>query len=136
MSSATAREVTMKLTFARLMGGDDTYEGILKKSSIEETPTNYDRRYADSVIAGISEHREDIDAAISAHLRDWTIDRLNRVDLCIMRIAVYEMLYVDSIPKKVSINEAVKLSETFSGSEACKFVNGVLGSIGRELGEI
>ncbi|MEG1559445.1 MAG: transcription antitermination factor NusB [Clostridia bacterium] len=135
MSSTTAREITMKLTFARLVGGEDTYANVLEKSGIVETPTKHDFKYSDSVIAGIDENASEIDDLIVENLHDWTIERIGKVDLCILRIAVYELLYMDSIPPSVSIGEAVKLAQTFCDADAYKFINGVLGSIALSIKE-
>lgn len=63
----------------------------------------------------------------------WKIERLNKVSLGIMRLAVYELKYLDDIPANVTINEAVELSKKFSGEDEYKFVNGVLGAIARDL---
>ena len=75
---------------------------------------------------------EQLDAEIAACLRGWTLARLSRVDLAIMRLAVYEMQY-SGLPAAVAINEAVELTRKYSGEESCPFVNGVLGTISRKL---
>ncbi|MEE0297789.1 MAG: transcription antitermination factor NusB, partial [Christensenellales bacterium] len=67
-------------------------------------------------------------------LRGWTLARLSRVDLSIMRLAVFEMQYT-GLPAAVAINEAVELTRKYSGEESCPFVNGVLGTISRKLAE-
>ena len=77
---------------------------------------------------------KEIDEIISSHLTGkWKIERLNKVSLGIMRLAVYELKYLDDIPANVTINEAVELSKKFSGEDEYKFVNGVLGAIARNL---
>ena len=83
-------------------------------------------------VGGVKEHAEELDSEISACLRGWTLARLSRVDLAIMRLAVYEMQYT-GLPAAVAINEAVELTRKYSGEESCPFVNGVLGSISRKL---
>ena len=75
---------------------------------------------------------EQLDGEIAACLRGWTLARLSRVDLAIMRLAVYEMQY-SGLPAAVAINEAVELTRKYSGEESCPFVNGVLGTISRKL---
>lgn len=84
---------------------------------------------------GADKHLEEIDQAISNQLRKWSKDRLSRVSLSIMRIAVFEMLYCDDIPVSVSINEAVELAKKYGGEDDPSFVNGVLGGIARQKGE-
>ena len=84
------------------------------------------------VVSGVKENAADLDAEISACLRGWTIARLSRVDLAILRLAVYEMKYA-SLPAAVSINEAVELTRKYSSETSCSFVKGVLGTISRKL---
>jgi len=132
MSRKTAREVAMKLAFAELVGGGDTYESVLEKSGIEETPTDEDRAYAQAVLQGIEEKREEIDALLAQHAIGWRVERMPKVDLSILRVAVYEMLYRDDIPTGVSINEAVELAKVFGGEKSSAFINGMLGAIARK----
>lgn len=121
----------MKLAFAKLLGGEDTYESVLEESGINEEPTADDVAYSETVLAGIEEHSEEIDSTISGLSIDWRIDRMPKVDFCILRIAVWEMLYCDEIPEKVSINEAVELAKQFGGEHSSSFVNGVLGALSK-----
>ena len=111
MSRKTAREVAMKLAFARLFGGEDTYEAILEKSGIEEKPTEDDMNYSDEVLCGIEEHSAELDEKIAELAIGWSVERMPKVDLSILRVALYEMMYMDKIPSSVSINEAVELAK-------------------------
>ncbi len=79
------------------------------------------------------EHREEIDKKISDNLKGWTIDRLSKVSLAILRISVAQLLYMDDIPSGVVINEAVELSKHFGDSEDYQFINGALGKIEKSL---
>ncbi len=137
MSRKTAREVAMKLAFARLFGGEDTYEAILDKSGIEEAPTEDDMNYSTQVLAGVDEHLSEIDDLIGDLAIGWSIVRMPRVDLSILRIAIYEMLYRGDIPDSVSINEAVELAKRFGGDRSAAYINGMLGTLARrqEKGE-
>lgn len=87
--------------------------------------------YADGTAAGVFDHLDEIDAAVSANLRGWALDRLSRVALAVLRLAVYEIFYLPEIPESVSINEAVELTKKFATEEDAAYVNGVLGSIVR-----
>ena len=133
MSRKTAREVAMKLAFARLFGGEDTYEAILDKSGIAEKPTEADMAYSNEVLAGIEEHSGELDEKIKELAIGWSIDRIPKVDLSVMRVAMYEMLYMDKIPSSVSINEAVELAKRFGGEKSPAYINGMLGTLAREL---
>lgn len=83
--------------------------------------------YIEKVVDGFPEKREEIDGIISLHSHSWKIERISRVDLAILRLALFEMLYMDDIPDKVSINEAVELAKKYSTDKSHKYVNGLLG---------
>ena len=132
MARPIAREAAMQLVFEQLFGGDATAETLV--DLIDYVPSEKDGEYINTVVAGVKEHAEQIDGEISSCLRGWTLARLSRVDLSIMRLAVFEMQYT-GLPAAVAINEAVELTRKYSGEEPCPFVNGVLGTISRKLAE-
>ena len=130
MARPIAREAAMQLVFEQLFGGEGEAETLV--DLIDYTPEENDRAYIEAVVSGVREHAAEIDEEISACLRGWTLRRLSRVDLAILRLSVYEMQY-GGIPAPVSINEAVELTRKYSAEESCPFVNGVLGTISRKL---
>jgi len=81
---------------------------------------------------GISSNCQTIDEKIKAHLKDWDFKRINKIDLAILRLAIYEICFVKDIPCKVSINEAVELSKAFGEESSSSFVNGILAEIIKE----
>lgn len=86
--------------------------------------------YAEILLKGINEKREEIDRLIEAHASNWTVARMALVDLNLMRIAVYEInLAEEAIPAAVAINEAVELTKKYGTNESAKFVNGVLDQV-------
>ena len=87
--------------------------------------------YAKALYSGVSAHTEEIDNIISSYLTGWKLGRIAKVNLAILRLAVYEIRYLEDIPDSVAINEAVELAKTYSGSEDSAFINGVLGSVVR-----
>ena len=90
--------------------------------------------YAEALILGVAEHREDIDAQLEATSENWALDRMPVVDRAILRLATYEMVYVEDVPVSVAINEAVELAKVYGGEDdSSRFVNGVLGRIARSL---
>lgn len=123
----------MKNAFAKLFGGEDTYEGILDKSEIAEEPTEDDIAYSNEILAGIQEHFESIGTLIDELAIGWSIDRMPRVDLSILRVAIYEMLYRGDIPESVSINEAVELAKRFGGERSPAYINGMLGTLSKRI---
>lgn len=91
--------------------------------------------YIQSVINGVDEKQAELDESISQHLKKgWTLKRISKVALSILRLAVYEIKYVDDVPQKVAINEAVNLAKEYGGEEDARFINGVLGAIVKDMG--
>ncbi|HEY7875906.1 MAG TPA: transcription antitermination factor NusB [Actinomycetota bacterium] len=88
--------------------------------------------YARSVVDGVQAHQADIDALVSRYADRWAIDRMPVVDLSIVRMALYELLFRDDIPVAVGINEAVELAKSFSTDDSGRFVNGLLGRIAED----
>ena len=93
-----------------------------KDEPVEET----EKAFILSEVEGVNEHMEEIDGMIAACAKGWDPERMNKVDLAILRLAVYEMKFGET-PVGVAINEAVELAKKFSSDEAPAFVNGVLG---------
>ena len=88
-----------------------------------------DRDYMLAKTKGIAEKVDEIDQIINENTTGWKTSRMNKVDLSILRLAVYEMKWDEDVPVKVAINEAVELAKRFSGEEGPAFINGVLGKI-------
>lgn len=92
--------------------------------------------YAEALVQGVSQNVLAIDARLASTSENWSVARMPIVDRCILRLATYEMLYVEEVPVSVSINEAVELAKDFGGEdESHRFVNGVLGRIARQVEE-
>ena len=97
-----------------------------KEEPVEES----DKAFILSEVEGVHEHMEEIDAIIEQSATGWDLGRMNKVELAILRLAVYEMKYGET-PVGVAINEAVELAKKFSSDEAPAFVNGVLGKVAK-----
>jgi N utilization substance protein B len=91
------------------------------------------RLFADPLIRGVLEFRDEADACITKHAQNWELRRIAAVDRNILRLAIYEMLHRDDIPPVVSINEAVDIAKKFSTQDSGKFVNGILDKVKGEL---
>jgi N utilization substance protein B len=87
------------------------------------------REFAEGLVQGVQEHRDVIDAAIKARSKNWALARMPLVDLNVMRMAAYELMYRSDIPKKVSINEAIEIARKFGDKDSPAFVNGILDEI-------
>jgi N utilization substance protein B len=91
------------------------------------------RAFADPLIRGTIEHRDEADGIITKHAKNWELHRIAAVDRNILRLAIYEMLHREDIPPVVSINEAVDIAKKFSTQDSGKFVNGILDKVRGEL---
>ena len=130
MDRTTARAHAMKLIYEWEMGGDGGEETRL--NLLEVAPTEKEAGFMNRMFEGVVADAEKIDALLAPHLRGWTIERLTRVDLAILRLAVYE-LTLGKEPEGVVINEAVELANQYSTDKAGSFINGVLGNLVRAM---
>jgi N utilization substance protein B len=112
-----------------MSSGADEAEGVSPDSPVPG-PDVLD--YARSVVEGVQAHQADIDALISRYADRWAIERMPVIDLSIVRMALYELLWRDDIPVAVGINEAVELAKSFSTDDSGRFVNGLLGRIAED----
>ena len=148
MSRTTARAAAMQMIFEKISGGqggeetlkmvydelrEDGLPGVARIGRTE--PDDEDRAYITAALDGVLQHRDEIDGRIERTAKGWSLDRMALVDLTILRLAVWEILYADDVPGNVSIAEAVELTERFSDPADKGFVNGVLGTILREREE-
>jgi len=133
MSRRLAREVAMKLVFQISFSAleDQPIDDYIESYSDMLSPNNI--QYVRKVATVIKEHLAQIDAYINDYSENWKIDRLGRVDLSILRVAIAEMLFFKDIPYGVSINEAVELAKTFSTNKAPGYINGILDKIHNHL---
>lgn len=90
--------------------------------------------FGEELIHGVIEHREEIDSQIKTLAHNWDFDRIAKIDLAILRLAMFEMIYRKDIPPVVSINEAIDLSKQFSNADAKRFINGILDRLKGQLG--
>ncbi|MDV3429088.1 MAG: transcription antitermination factor NusB [Bacillota bacterium] len=128
MNRRYSREHGMKLLFG-LDFSDGSPEEMLE-NYIENNQIDMekiDMEYLKDIINGVTENKGEIDKAIEKNLSNWKIERISKVDLAILRLCVYEILYKNDIPNKVSVNEAINLSKKYSGAKSPSFINGVLG---------
>ena len=85
--------------------------------------------YLRQVLSLLDEHLEEVDDALHSALENWRLDRLSTIDRAILRIGAVELLFVDDVPPKVSIQEAIRLAESYGGGDSPRFVNGVLDAL-------
>ena len=126
MDRTSARAAAMKLLYEWEMGGDggeDTRVGML-----EIAPGEKEADYMEALYEGVRANVSAIDEAIEKFAVGWKLDRIMRVDLTILRLAIYELNYTD-LTDAIAVNEALELARAYSTPEAVTFVNGVLGSL-------
>lgn len=128
MNRIKQREQAFVLLFqSQFKSNDDDDESLaLYNENVEQIGD-----YAIELFKGVKDNTEEIDEIISQYIQGWKIGRISKVNLSILRIAVFEMKYIDSVPDSVAINEAVELCKKYSGKEDSSFINGVLGSYSR-----
>jgi len=129
MARSAARAAVMQLVYEKLLGGSG--EDTLKDLIVFE-PEDGDQAYIDMVFSGVQQHAEELDAIVAENSPSRQIERIARVDLSILRIALYEMIYTSDTPEAIAINEAVELAKQFSEPTSARFINGVLGTVSRK----
>ncbi|MDR1002227.1 MAG: transcription antitermination factor NusB [Oscillospiraceae bacterium] len=129
MNRRKIREQAFFLVFEKSFTGYEIPEIV---SLAMESRDLEDNAEATATAQGVFDNITEIDSIIDRHLKTWSRNRLSRVSLSILRLAVYEMKYVDSLEHGVSINEAVEMAKKFSVSQEASFINGVLGGYQRE----
>lgn len=132
MTRREAREAAFGLLFETEFRSDEAIDNIYKTSTenreIREDP------YIREVYFGTMDKLTELDDTIEKHAKGWTISRMSRVSRTVLRLAVYEMLYMrDRVPVRVSINEAIELSKKYDSEKARGFINGILNAVKNSL---
>ncbi|MDK2563168.1 transcription antitermination factor NusB [Romboutsia sedimentorum] len=92
-----------------------------------------DKEYMNKMCVALKENSEKINELISKYAKNWSIERMPKVDLAVLKVAICEILFVEDIPNKVSINEAIEIAKIYCDDKTPKFINGILGSVVNEL---
>ena len=98
----------------------------------QQLPNDKQERYIRRLVAGVAEHAAELDTYIEKYAKGWRFERISLVASAIMRVAMFEMLYMPDIPHGVAINEAVQIAKKYESPEVVRFINGILGSFLRE----
>jgi N utilization substance protein B len=123
-----ARELALKVLF-QLESSDDDPEEVLQYHAAEGAATSDVATFAGQLVRGVIANREKLDAVLSETSEHWKLEQMAKVDRIVLRIAVYEITIDRHVPTKAAINESIELAKTFSGEEAGRFVNGILGRV-------
>ena len=144
MTRTNAREIAVHLIYAIQCSGAPVEEVLASRleqdyydclgSEIEayqERPAAKQRRYIETVVRGVAEHREELEEQISRYSIGWNLNRISRLSRAIMELAMYEALYMEDVPRNTAIHEAILLAQKYEEPETVSFINGVLGSFAR-----
>ena len=129
MGRKKARDNAFKCIYQLEFMDDKNVEKLLEYCYDENQNTDNEKEYIQKVVNGVVEYLSIIDDNILKNLKNWTINRIAKIDLAILRLAIYEILYLEDIPAKVSVNEAVELAKEYGGTDSKSFVNGLLAKI-------
>lgn len=129
----TARENAFKLIFEKLINEDSDELGY---TALTEGLDENDKNFLDTLLCGVETEKEFLKSVVSRFLRGFNLDRIYKIDLAILYVSCYEILFLTDVPDKVSVNEAVELAKTYSTDKSPAFVNGVLAGVIADKEEI
>lgn len=145
MTRNTAREIAAHLayelsftdlpidTFLEQQLSGEAFEDLAPECNIyADLPNEKQKQYISRLVSGVSEHAAELDTYIERYAKGWRFDRISLVASAIMRVAMFEMMYMPDIPHGVSINEAIEIAKKYESPETVKFMNGILGTFLRE----
>jgi len=133
LSRRLARQVAFQTLFQIDLAKSDVETALRQRLEDAELDAE-NEEYVKTVVRGVIQQRPALDAQISAVSKGWQVHRLGYVDRSILRLAIYEIVFMDDIPVRVAVNEAVELAKEFGDEESPKFVNGLLGTVVRDGG--
>ena len=144
MTRANARELAVHLIYSRNFTGEEPRQEVslrLEKEYYQQLsaendvytqrPNSFQLTYIDTVVSGVANREEELNALIQQYSIGWDISRISRLTRAIMQLAVFEALYMEDVPVGVAISEAVRLAKKYDGDDTGAFVNGILGAFAR-----
>ena len=135
-SRSRARELSFKLVFEDMFGTNTANEMLFRLFEEEvnwQEISENDTDYINWVRENVKEHQAELDEIISTFAKGWTIQRMNRVDVAILLLALCEIIYREDVTSAIAINEAVELAKKYSADGGASFINGILGAYVRSL---
>ena len=148
MTRSNAREIAVHLLYgARLSGetadavlqtrfAEDYYSALAGENEVyTDQPDDRQKAYIQAVVKGVEEHRPELEGYLTEFSNGWNVNRISRLARSVMELAMYEILYVEDVPTNVAVHEALLLAQKYEEPETAAFVNGVLGSFVRSLGD-
>lgn len=129
MSRKKARDNAFKCIYELEFDNEKNIEKLLEFCYLENENQSDEKKYIDEVVSGVNKNIEKIDSIILSKLKNWSMDRIAKIDLAILRLSIYEIMYMDDIPVKVTANEAVELAKLYGNNDSKSFVNGVIAKV-------
>ncbi|GKX66154.1 transcription antitermination factor NusB [Inconstantimicrobium mannanitabidum] len=130
MNRVKSREIAVQLTYQRMINKESVEEIIENfKENFDDNMNEGDFKYIREILEGIDNTTEELDKIIKESLVNWKIERISKINLAILRVATYEIIYVEDIPDKVSINEAIEITKKYSEEKSVSFINAVLDKV-------
>ena len=131
-----ARTIAMQTLFEWDFRGKqlEQIDEIISYNFKSFAPEFNDHTFTEKIVKGVLKNMAEIDGYITKFAPEWPIDQITNVDRNILRVGVYELIFDPDVPAKVAINEAIEIAKTFGGEASGRFVNGVLGSLFKEIG--
>ncbi|MDF1555779.1 MAG: transcription antitermination factor NusB [Deferrisomatales bacterium] len=127
-----ARQLAVQALYALDLNPEAGPEAALRKAREEASPGGRDDVYLDSLVTGAWQRRSEVDAALGAVSRRWKVHRMDRVDVGVLRLATFELMFRPDTPVQVALDEGVELAKEFGTPDSPAFVNGILDRIARE----
>lgn len=131
MTRHEARELIMKMLFEATFHPEEDAKKILDTNTQEVKGKV--KSFIEEEFLGVLTHKEELDEEITKSSANWSINRMAKVDHMLLRMAIYELKFVQDIPEKVAINEAIELSKVYSTDKSPKFINGILGNVVKSI---
>lgn len=131
LSRTIAVQTLFELDFRQY--GRDKLPEVLSYNFEEFAPEFYDDGFAEELVRGVLAHKDEIDPYITKYATEWPLENITIVDRNILRLGMYEILFNENVPARVAINEAIELAKAYGGPASSKFVNGVLGSLYKDI---
>ena len=133
MNRKKSREKAMELLFSITLSKDSVEEAMeVFVDNYEENIKELDLDYIKALLEGVEANKNEIDSIIERNLQNWKLDRISKINLTILRLGVYEIVFDENIPKKVALNEAIELGKVYSDEKSVSFINGVLDKVLKE----
>ena len=126
----TSRKLALSSIFSWSFSEPDIDKNVETSAEmLEEEGISYDNELTKFIVNGVKDHTDEIDKIIEECAPDWPIDKIAKIDLVILRIAIFEVLFGKKTPVKVAIDEAVEIAKEYGNDTSHKFINGVLGTV-------